>query len=145
MFRYTHQLFEIWSSSIASVSLFSCHPSVCTAVLLHVSVGPHALSHLHRLPSALLEQPEGEQSHRGFRDENCPKYTREPESQHLCEHIGKRDLNEPKEDEIDLGRRGRIACPIERLYRHHPPGVYKIRIGNNLQPHSTDRNDTGSV
>ena len=89
---------------------------------------------LHRLPFSPRKQPQCKNPHRGFGDKHTPKYAGVFPIQRDGQKVRKRDLNKPKEYDVNLGGRFCIARSVKGLGGNHPPAVNKERVREDAQP-----------
>src|SRR5512136_1431222 len=72
-------------------------------------------SYDRRLPPAAPKRDQGHDRDQGLRDRDRKEDPERPLSEASRERPSERDLEQPVAEEIDPGRRRRIACPVEGL------------------------------
>src|SRR5215217_2111824 len=80
-------------------------------------------SHLFQLPFPALEQDRTGDRQQRERDRDRPENSVGAHSERVCEQVGRRDLEHPKDKEIQISRSPRVTCAIERRLKHHAEAV----------------------
>src|SRR5580704_1322275 len=110
----------------------------------YLSVEPRALNPL-MLPPATTKQNYARQGDGAFRNDDREVGSFRTQAHRDGQPISKRNFEEPESEQVDPGRRDRIAGAVERLQHDHAVGVADVAVAENAQAAGGERNHLGIV
>ena len=79
------------------------------------------------------EERQADYGRQRVRDRERPEDAVLRQPQREGEGRRERELEEPEDPDVDPGRRRRVARPVERLHRHHAPGVEDVAVADDAE------------
>jgi hypothetical protein len=97
------------------------------------------------LPAALLEQDDAGSGDGYFCDDDGKVRAVGVQTGVHCQHVGHRNFQKPKTEEIHDGRCDGVSSSVKRLQHDHSIGVTDVAVTDNSQTRGRERNHRGIV
>jgi len=99
------------------------------------------LLNLLAFPVAPFEENDADGGHRGFGDDDGPIDAVRLHARVKGQEVRERNFEHPEREEVDDGRRNRVAGAVEGLQHNHGVGVADVAVAENAQRGDGERDD----